>query len=68
MARCAKSSYCDAAWLWLRCERCNNNGSRQNTINLISGAYEITQTDAEIKIQINNDKAINIVTRPEINW
>ena len=35
---------------------CYNIGSGWNTINLISGAYEITQIDADIKRQINNNE------------
>ena len=37
------------------------------TITIISGAYEITQIDAEIKRQLGDDEAINIFARPEIN-
>ena len=44
-----------------------NNGSGWKVITLITGAYEITQIDAEIKRQMNDNEAINIIARPEIN-
>ena len=37
------------------------------TITIVSGAYEITQIDAELKRQTGEDEAFKFIARPEIN-
>ena len=44
-----------------------NVGTGWRVISILPGAYEVKQINAEVKRQIDDTEAFNIIARPEIN-